>query len=316
MNRSIWQVSGGPPNRGYASVFLKHGVALIGPGDAGPWLPERGEVEFDGNFVRRFATEVQPGDVILLRTGLATIEVVGLIVGPYEYLSQFDDVNGWDLQHARRVRWCRLPDAYIFEAAVFGGSPPRISQINQPAVVEYAIRFVNSPPTAWQTAPLPALPAEEPPLVLIPAHLQNLVAQVDDWAKLYWDRDHFGEHPTEDELLSHFAVPMLIALGWPVERIAIKWRYIDVSVFKALPRTPENCHFIIEAKRLGAGVEGALKQAKDYLNALGIQRDIVLTDGLRYRLYATEQYYMPVAYANLARLKQSSLSFFNRIKRP
>ena len=42
------------------------------------------------------------------------------------------------------------------------------------------------------------------------------------------------------------------------ERIAVKWRYIDVTVFKALPRIPENCPFVIEAKRLGAGVEGAL----------------------------------------------------------
>ena len=31
-----------------------------------------------------------------------------------------------------------------------------------------------------------------------------------------------------------------------------------MAVFKSLPRTPENCRLIIEAKRLGAGVEGAL----------------------------------------------------------
>jgi hypothetical protein len=33
-----------------------------------------------------------------------------------------------------------------------------------------------------------------------------------------------------------------------VERIGIKWRDVDVSVFRSLPRSPENCHFIIEAK--------------------------------------------------------------------
>ncbi len=32
-------------------------------------------------------------------------------------------------------------------------------------------------------------------------------------------------------------VPFLRALGWPPERIAVKWRYIDVTVFHTLPRT-------------------------------------------------------------------------------
>ena len=45
---------------------------------------------------------------------------------------------------------------------------------------------------------------------------------------------------------------ILRALGWPPEQIAVQWRRIDVAVFRALPRTPENCHLVIEAKRLGA----------------------------------------------------------------
>ncbi|OGK88956.1 MAG: hypothetical protein A2X50_05095 [Candidatus Rokubacteria bacterium GWF2_70_14] len=36
MSRAVWQISGGPTSRSYAEVFLKHGVALIGPGDAEP----------------------------------------------------------------------------------------------------------------------------------------------------------------------------------------------------------------------------------------------------------------------------------------
>jgi hypothetical protein len=49
-----------------------------------------------------------------------------------------------------------------------------------------------------------------------------------------------GEPPSEDELIAHFVVPFLRTLGWPPERIAVKWRYIDVAVFQALPRIPEN----------------------------------------------------------------------------
>jgi putative DNA methylase len=55
MSRAVWQISGGPASRAYAEVFLRHGVALIGPGDAGPWNPERDDDEFEGSFVRRFA---------------------------------------------------------------------------------------------------------------------------------------------------------------------------------------------------------------------------------------------------------------------
>jgi len=43
-----------------------------------------------------------------------------------------------------------------------------------------------------------------------------------------------------------------------------------------------------------------------------------VTDGIRYRLYAkrAEQDFAPVAYANLARLKQPALDLFARLKRP
>src|SRR3990167_7931782 len=91
---AVWQTSGGPPSRAYADVFLRHGVALIGPGDAGPWNSDRGDDEFEGGFVRRFASEVKAGDVFLLRTGLATIAAVGLVAGDYLYVNAFDDVNG------------------------------------------------------------------------------------------------------------------------------------------------------------------------------------------------------------------------------
>jgi hypothetical protein len=316
MNRAVWQISGGPSSRSYTEVFLKHGVALIGPGDAGPWAPERDDDEFDGGFVRRFATEVAAGDVVLLRTGMATIAAVGLVASDYLYVNAFDDVNGWDLQHARRVRWCRLSGEQSFRSAVFGANPPRCSRAWTAEVLDFAGRFLNSPPNLWQAAPLPELPTEEPPLDEVPAPLVGIVAQAADLVPLLQDRQAFGEHPSEDELIAHFVVPFLRALGWAPERIAVQWRCIDVAVFRALPRTPENCHLVIEAKRLGAGVEGALDQAKGYVEALGVPRDVVVTDGIRYRMYAGARGFEPVAYANLARLKQPAAGLFARMQRP
>ena len=300
----------------YADQFLNHGIALIGPGDPGPWCSERSDEEFEGGFVRRFATELRVGDVLLLRMGLSTIRAVGLVACAYQYLPQFDDVNGWDLQHGRRVRWCPLPEPYDFRGRVFGANPPRLSRVQAGDIIEYANRFVGSPPTDWQARPLPSLPAEEAKLKSPPPELQELVAQVHDLSALYWDTDAFGERPMEDELVAHYVVPLLRALGWPTERIAVKWCHTDVSVFSKLPRVPEHCHYLIEAKRLGAGVEGALDQAIGYVSALGIQCDVVVTDGIRYRMYEATKDFAPIAYANLARLKQSSLELFNRMRRP
>ncbi|MEW6368803.1 MAG: hypothetical protein AB1714_29595 [Acidobacteriota bacterium] len=315
-NPSIWQLAGGPSNRPYADVFIKYGVGLIGPGDAGAWKPERDDDEFEGGFVRRFASEMDVGDVVLLRTGLATISAVGVVAGDYQYLNQFDDVNGWDLQHGRRIRWCRLPQDYTFDSTVFGANPTRCSRTWNDEVNDYAERFLKSPPSHWQDASLPALPTEEPSLEMIPLKMEGVVAQAQDLARLFWDRENFGDHPTEDELVAHFVVPFVRQLGWPPEGIAVKWRRIDVAVFTALPRTPENCRFIIEAKRLGAGVEGALEQAKGYLQSLGILRDVVVTDGIRYRMYSSERAFEPLAYANLVRLKQSAVKLFNLMQRP
>jgi len=73
---------------------------------------------------------------------------------------------------------------------------------------------------------------------------------------------------------------------------------------------------VVEAKRFGAGVEGAFRQAKSYVESLGTQCDIVVTDGIRYRMYSYEQGFAPVAYANLIRLKQSAAGLFDLLKRP
>ncbi len=303
-------------SRSYADVFLQHGVALVGPGDAGPWAPERDDEEFEGGFVRRFASEVAVGNVFLLRTGLATIAAVGIVAGEYQYQSAFDDVNGWDLQHTRRVRWYRLPTDQTFAGAVFGANPTRCSRAWTSEVVDFAQRFIKSPPTSWQMGSLPDLPAEQAPLDELPSTLYGIVAQAADLVPLLQDRLGFGDQPSEDELIAHFVVPFLRALGWAPERIAVQWRHIDVAVFRALPRIPENCHLVIEAKRLGAGVEGALEQAKGYVEALELPRDVVVTDGVRYRMYDAGDAFRPLAYANLARLKQPASELFVRMQRP
>ncbi len=311
--RQVWQIAAGDAGRFYGDIFLRYGVALIGPGDAGPWSPERSMIK-DLQAVRSFASEVQQGDIILLRIGQRRIHAIGIVVSDYLYLSQFDDVNGWDLQHARRVRWCRLPKEYEFSSAVFGSRSKRFSGSYDEDVRHYAEAFVNSPPTAWQDATLPLLPPEEASLEIIPQELQALASQAADLSLLYWDQKRFGSLPSEAETVAHFVIPFLKALGWQTENIAVEWRNVDVALFNQLPRNPENCAFIIEAKQLGSGVEGALEQAQNYLKNLGTLQDVIVTDGVRYRLYSGQKNFEPTGYANLARLKQSATILFDTLR--
>jgi hypothetical protein len=205
---------------------------------------------------------------------------------------------------------------HTFSGAVFGANPTRCSRAWNSEVVDFAQRFIKSPPTHWQERSLPDLPAEQAPLDELPTALHGIVAQTADLVPLLQDRQRFGEQPSEDELIAHFVVPFMRALGWAPERIAVQWRHIDVAAFHDLPRIPENCHLVIEAKRLGAGVEGALEQAKGYVEALRLPRDIVVTDGVRYRMYDAGDGFRPLAYANLARLKQPASDLFARMQRP
>jgi hypothetical protein len=312
-SRQIWQIAAGDFGRFYGDVFLKYGVALIGPGDTGPWSLERSTVK-DLQAVRSFASEVQQGDIFLLRIRRRRIHAIGIVASDYVYLSQFDDVNGWDLQHALRVHWCRLPKEYEFSSDVFGPNPRRFSRSYLEEVRKYADAFVNSPPIAWQEAPLPSLPSEEAALEIVPQELQALVSQAADLSLLYWDQKRFGSLPSEAETVAHFVIPFLKALGWQTENIAVEWHNVDVALFNQLPRNPENCAFIIEAKQLGSGVEGALEQAQNYLKNLGTLQDVIVTDGVRYRLYSGQKNFEPTGYANLARLKQSATILFDTLR--
>ncbi len=312
-NPAVWQVSGGPVDRPYAETFLKYGVALIGPGNDGPWQPGRTDVGA-GEFVRRFAEELRTGDLLLLRTAIDQVAAVGLVAGEYEFLEPFDDVNGWDLRHGRRVRWCRLPEPYRFQTSVFGANPRRLARVLGGEAVDTARSFLTSGLTHWREAPLPVLPEVEPPLDEVPEELRDVVGLARDLAGLYGDEERLGIAPNENEMTAHFIVPFLRALGWPQELIAVEWRRIDVALFETLPRTPENCRFVIEAKRLGAGLAPARKQAEDYVGGLQVSRDVIVSDGFRYRIFDHEKNFAPVAYANLARLKQSSVALFDRLR--
>jgi hypothetical protein len=314
---SIWQVVGSGAGRPYAEEMLRDGVMLVGPGDGGPWSPSR--YDYDFNLRDRlgwFAATAAVDDAVVLRMGRTTIRAVGLIAGPYEYSDRFDDVNGLDRQHYRRVRWFELPSEYAFGEAVFGQRPGAFSRVRNRIVRDLVQRLLASEPTAWQTGPLPPLPPEEPPLGDVPSRLTALVGQAQDLLGLYIDNLRFGSAPSEDELVAHFAVPLLRELGWPPELLGVKWRNVDIALFRSLPRSADTCELVVEAKRLGVGVEPALIQARGYVEALTLACDVAVTDGVRWRRYARARGYASCGYANLARPKARAADLFASLQGP
>ena len=311
MNARVWQAACVPPL--LAEVFTRSGVLLVGQGDVGEWQPVRAG-QFTGNVVARLAQEVQVGDVLLLRSGLSRLLAVGIVASAYLYLPQFDDAGGLDMQHARRVRWAVLPEPYDFSRAVFPAGST-LSLVTDPELVDYAARFINSPPDAWQQAALPSLPAEEALLETPPPLLADLVAQACDLSGLYGDGQRFGEPPSEAELVAHFILPLLRRLGWPPELIALEWHGADLALFRTLPRRAENLCLLVEAKRPGRDVGEALAQALGYMQSFGAHCDILISDGLHYRLYAAEKRHVAAGYANLTRLKPSALPVFEKLSR-
>jgi hypothetical protein len=43
---------------------------------------------------------------------------------------------------------------------------------------------------------------------------------------------------------------------------------------------------------------------------------VIVTDGIRYRLFSANNGFQPTAYANLARLKQPAIKLFDMMRRP
>lgn len=313
----IWQLVGTGARRPYAEEMIRHGVMLAGPGDAGRWTSTRYDDDFAlRDTLRWFAETAEINDAVVLRTGISTIRAVGLIAGPYDYSDRFDDVNGLDRQHCRRVRWFELPSEHDFGERVFGQRPGAFSQARSRVIRAFVERLLASEPNAWQTAALPPLPPEEPPLVDVPPRLTALVGQTQDLLTLYSDGVRFGAAPSEDEMVAHFAIPLLRELGWPAELVGVKWRNVDIALFRSLPRSPDTCGLVVEAKRLGVGVEAALVQARGYVQALSLACDVAVTDGIRWRRYARAMDYAPCGYANLARPKARAADLFASLRGP
>jgi len=263
---------------------------------------------------------MRDSDLVVLRNGTTEALGVGQIVGDYEHNEEFGDIDGWTLQHVRRVRWLwkgqKQFDSYAFK---FGDTTQKL---NNGVVSEWLSQLVI--PDKIFSALLPELPVStetnDIPVEAISeflfdrgvasssiTHLLQEIGELTRIAK--WYQRSIGREglPSEHETVAYLVVPLLRALGWTPQRMAVEWNRVDVALFERLPRSNDTLQVVVEVKKMDNSCLSAMSQAGSYAEGKSACKRLIVTDGLRYGIYirnGTEPFSL-YAYMNLARLRKS-----------
>lgn len=309
----VWQIACGEAGRRYDHLFLKHDVMFLGPGDYGEYNPSDYEDGPGGEDlgsrgvgeIRRFATEVETGDVVLLRSGYRVLALGTVSANGYGWSESFDDVYGWDLQHTQRVVWqyhlsgrlSRMQakrDLFASRKQI-----PTFTRVEDPAIRRKIDPLIG----LTRDRGLKRLPPKPSPVLSLEEFAEGLFHQglstgavrqvcdaiqkqrrLLDW---YWETDLAPDRPSEHEVVAHLVLPIMRALGWSEQQLAVEWHRIDMAVFKKTPTDEKHCTLVCEAKGMGRGLQDAFMQAQLYCTRLRLTgcRKILLTDGGRFYLY-------------------------------
>lgn len=321
---NYWQVAAGDGGRDYSAVFLKYGVMLIGPGDAGDYFKNKDFYSEKGiNDVATFAEQVKEGDAVILKRPsgmLWEVIAVGIIKSHYDYLSVFDDVEGWNLQHCRYVSW-KVPRKRKVISGLTRGTFKGVRK-------KIPIETLNNELTIGKRRkarqiPKPSGKLDDEELIdilinhgLRPKDSEDFASTINRIRRLVkWyikSNNLISEHETRTFLI----VPLLLALGWSEQKLKIEWRNIDIAFFEN-PYTKlthrEDCVTILESKRLWEGLDVAVVQAERYANQYPNCYRLIISDGCCYKLYVRRRkVWKYAAYLNILKPKISH-SYNNKV---
>ncbi len=323
--KTIWQLACGDTDRNYADVCLKWDVILNGPGYAGKWHKCEEQLRNDGwtskklSDLRRFAEDIKDGDIVVLRLGTKKVMGVGVVVGGYDWSNIFSDVDGWNLQHFRRVKWYwrggdQVPDLATY-AMKLGDTTQKLD--SKKVEVTNWLRGLSIPQSEIDRD-LVQLPQESSKPVTIEQvseylfdsgvssnSVETLVTEIDELVQIAkWYNKERENSPSESETVSYLVVPLLRALGWTHQKMAIEWHNVDIALFSSLPRSPETTSVVVEAKKKGNSCLMAKSQAETYAKDKTNCTRLIVTDGLRYGVYVRNgAEFDLLAYLNLTAMK-------------
>ena len=343
MRNQVWQIASGDVGRNYSPLFLAHDLMFLGPGSFGAFddqaydqaVAKRKVTPTKVGMIRSFARDVQPGDVVLLRKAhlVVAIGAVAPDAGNdgYQYDPTFSDVDGWDLQHTRRVLWQNQLATHL-EAIQRNGDlfqafkqQPMFTRVLDRAVLDQIAplmpRFVDRDLKDRPKPLPPELTLEEFGQLLFSKGLANdavdkvlsAIARQRRLLRWYYDDGKESYRPDEHEVVAHMVLPLLLALGWSEQLLAVEWHRVDLTAFWGTPTTAERCVLVCEAKGIGHGMQGVREQAVGYVDKLNLVHcgKILLTQGARFYIY--ERYEdgwrdEPTGYMNLEHIRTEHLA--------
>lgn len=321
---SYWQVAAGEGARDYSKVFLQFGVMLIGSGNPGQYFGNEGYYRSRpwGRKVEHFAKRVAEDDVVILKKPYHTqwqIQAVGRVIGEYKYLEQFDDVEGWDLQHCRKVEWVCPPEDKSHpekKILVKGLSMGTFKRVYKREAIEKAGKILGEGnKQVAKEIPQPAKKISDEDLIesligkgLRPADAETVIQTIWRVRRLARWYAHYGRDLSEHEIRTFLIVPILLALGWSEQKIKIEWKNTDMSFFREVYKRGKKPSMILESKRMREGLHYAERQLVKYAKIFPECHHLVASDGICYQLYVkhssrwnSEEDF--TAYANLLNLK-------------
>jgi hypothetical protein len=102
-----------------------------------------------------------------------------------------------------------------------------------------------------------------------------------DWYESRDENFDVREHETRTFLI----VPLIKSLGWIEQNVKIELDHMDVVLFNGPYSKKNKPVVIIESKRLWHGLGGASDQAEKYAKKHPTCDRLVVSDGIRYKLY-------------------------------
>lgn len=331
--RKIWQIAAGDNSeRIYANLLLNWDIVAIGGGGYGRWPENRDEYRDDRGdaqvrIVDRFVSEVEHGDIVVLRLGKNSVHGVGTVESEYLWLDDMGDVDGWDLQHCRRVRWLwrydvkngpeKFPENTLrWGDTVQQATSPGLTRWIQDLHVEkdaMSRAIEDLPETCVDGKRLKPVSADEISEYLFDRgiaadNIDALTSRMTDLVRIASWYGRAKEQPAERETVAYLVVPLLRSLGWTPQRMAIEWHHIDIALFNSLPRTDDNLVAAVEAKKHGRTCFNSCGQVFGYVSQPERRNCIraVSTEGIRYSVFRRDSktgfQSDPESYLNLTRL--------------
>lgn len=319
-DKTIWQQASGDKDRNYSDICLKWDVILNGPGYAGKWpdcikkLKEDRRSKRKITDLKRFCEEIKGGDIVVLRLGTTDVFGVGIIVGTYDWVDEFSDVDGWDLQHVRRVKWIWKdkdnPKKFPVHTLKQGDTTQKLKSekvINWIKTLDFDNTLINNP-VEIQKSENNNISLESISEYLFDQgvasnSIENLIKEIDELTRIAKWYTKLG-NPSEHETRAYLVIPLLRALGWTPQKMAIEWKNMDVALFTQLPRDKKNLTAIVEFKKKDKSCLTAMSQAESYAEGKPNCKRLIVTDGLRYGVFIRKNdKYDLHAYMNLTNMR-------------